>query len=523
MSLDGLPRAKADRVIEDTVPLEGGLSCSDAACFERSSDAAAETLRGIDGIAMALSANISALASVRPRNHQDPEGIYMQLRRQTIENIAASYGNGNGDIFEILDGEISADTIYEFYDALSSSPPIPLTEATIGFMPPDERVMIEAWTGIFMRTTTLRYQMMQLAVQDPYLFRGMFDDKMLSERTKDRAAAQIHEGIKVVAAQDILRGPENSIILRMQADPEIRAYDGQSDLSLYIQEHPEASEKIKENLLCMAMGIHAMGGTTCQLLPSQGLCKLDADRIDLSRFAPLQRIVTATLDNDRHQALSRCEAWARSIKIPKVYDPIHDPTPQQRTMHPLPGAEHRLSKRAARKIAKTEEVTEDAITDHEIEQSGLQKLSVRSLGAEAIEVDLASEGEEGIPGIVKHLMDSDVISDYLRDHDNHQGLVGFMEAALRAIIAPDDITARSIERIVEVKSLEIDGHREKAYRLSGLKLMGAGGGRLASKTRILFSACNQGRQRFVTVRAVLHRSDSVYASDRQFQNRFFSP
>lgn len=154
MSLDGLPRAKADRVIEDTVPLEGGLSCSDAACFERSSDAAAETLRGIDGIAMALSANISALASVRPRNHQDPEGIYMQLRRQTIENIAASYGNGNGDIFEILDGEISADTIYEFYDALSSSPPIPLTEATIGFMPPDERVMIEAWTGIFMRTTT---------------------------------------------------------------------------------------------------------------------------------------------------------------------------------------------------------------------------------------------------------------------------------------------------------------------------------------------------------------------------------
>lgn len=66
----------------------------------------------------------------------------------------------------------------------------------------------------------------------------------------------------------------------------------------------------------------------------------------------------------------------------------------------------------------------------------------------------------------------------------------------------------------DVNSIVVGDHKEKVYRLSGAKLPGVGGGRIAKDTRLVFLQSTQEGIRNVTFMSAAHRSDSGYGYGR---------
>ena len=393
-----------------------------------------------------------------------------------------------------MDGEVSADTIEEVRAAMTRT-----KDALV--LPGDRsgvvanRAVTEQWMALIVYTISARLEMMKLASEFPFVARTMFEPRQVT---------QANPGLKMAIIQDIARGKDGSIVLKTHEKPDVRAYEDQNLLDYLLAEELALTEQMRDSFRCMALGAQALGGRICPAQKRYGLCFEVANEIDLAQFPTLEHKVDSLLTKQRQQNIHGCVRLAKTFPFEKVYD-ITNISSVVEKRRPTDGGSQGTSKRAARKVSEEKIGDGAARVTGELYREIVQKIVVAMKEAK-LEIDCTSrDSDEQIGHVASELVHAD---GYLAAHDNDEQLEHFLVQAVAAIVRGE---STGTKRATDIKGVvNADGVLEKAYRLSGNEFVGAGGGRLGKRTRILFTAATKGSVRYVTIRGIVHRSNATY-------------
>ena len=93
--------------------------CADDHCADYEVMDSSDSVNALLHEAEKLQEYMDALGLARPRNGSDDGELYMKLRAECAELISDGFGD-EVDPFTLLDGEISADTVQEFMEAVEA-------------------------------------------------------------------------------------------------------------------------------------------------------------------------------------------------------------------------------------------------------------------------------------------------------------------------------------------------------------------------------------------------------------------
>lgn len=480
---------------------DGLIHCSDTHCIDVNNLPAIERVEQLADIGLRVEQAIEDLEALRRKQEFAEKTDFMAVRNEILEVLNRSAGR---DVYALLDGEISVDTLNVLRDAMTGAQEAMCSPGERS-LDPRNQMLTEAWMDAIVCMITARAQLMGLAIEHPYATKIM---------TSPQYFAGISTGLRLVYMHDILRGKEQSIILKLHADAETRAYDEQSLLDFGIHEELVLDEATRNQLTCVALGAKASGAQLCPLQKRFGICREVANEVDLVEFLPLQRSITTYLQKERERLTRELVLWAKKEKSGtqhlKAYDIGITETPVA-TVHPEVDSP-RISKRASRRVGARSPLERSNHTPIETIMLSETKLLV---GGDEFCFAVAGEvDEQKLAELVSAVVHTKMIQESIGNHRESTSYQEFLTYAITSLVRMDSSARQASKRLRDVAGATNQyGVLEKAYRLSGRSLPGGGGGKLGCDTRILYTYGAQGTIRYLTIRAVMHRSDPRYRSN----------
>lgn len=485
------------------------ISCRDEKCGSISQEPAFELTAELAKTGDTIMSAVAQLQRLRNSRAMSEQADFIKIRDEILEVLKQAAGV---DVYALMDGEVSADTIEEVYVAMAR-----LKEATVA---PGERSSIiqnravaEQWSELIAHTISARVEMMKLAVEYPFVARTMFEPRQIM---------RTNPGVKMAILQDITRGKDGSIVLKTHENPDIRAYEDQNLLDYLLTEELALAEQMRDSFRCMAIGAQSLGARVCPAPMRYGLCFEVANEIDLGLFPALEQKIITLLAKQRQQNIQSCLGMARSFPFEKIYDVANVTQPAEKN-GPVNQDAPKSSKRTANRQKKGMSTESSSCTESNEIDNRITKIIVRTKESLIASVDMAGgENQSQLDLAIDTLMSAPEVCDYIASHGNDSTFISFLRKALLAVIYPGEQIANThaIKRVRTVKGrFNSDGVFEKAYRLSGNAMAGAGGGKLGKDTRLLFTKALDGSTQYITFYGIEHRSSGAY-NLRSFERYF---
>lgn len=484
-------------------------ACSDETCGRLDQDPAIELAAELAETDQKIMQAVKELQQLRNFREMAEQSDFIAVRDEILDTLADAAGC---DVYALMDGEISADTIEEVRTAMTRT-----KDALV--MPGDRsgiaenRAITEQWMALIVYTISARLEMMKLASEFPFVARRAFEPRQI---------AQANPGMRMAIVQDIGRGKEGSIVLKTHENPDVRAYEDQNLLDYLLTEELALTEQMRDSLRCMALGAQALGGRICPAQKRYGLCFEVANEIDLEQFPSLEQKVTTLLAKQRQQNVNGCVGMAKTFPFEKVFD-ITNTSSAAEKKRPANDDMHYASKRAAKRQSRAVAAEQGDEADSHEALGNISKIVIRVKDSLLVATDIGpTESQEQLEHAIDALMATSEIREFISSHGNDSTFISFLRKALLAMIYPDNqiVNTHAIKRVRTVKgSINHDGVFEKAYRLSGNAMQGAGGGKLGKDTRILFTKALHDSTQYVTFHGIEHRASGAY-NLRSFEKYF---